>query len=325
METIKNYLETMFQNLPNTPEVRKAKIELGQMMEDKYTELLQEGKSENEAIGIVISEFGNLEELAESLGIKEVVKEEKETPRRIVTLDEAKGFIKDKIRHAYFIAFGVLLCILSPCGCILFDYYAPALEVVFGCTLLFILVAVGVGMFVFSGLSMGKWGFMDNELCSMEMKTAEYIRTEQERFRMAKIARITIGVILCIISVVPVMVISEIDRIAVDWEGICIVLMFVAVAIAVFLFVSAGIQDGAYEKLLSLSHLQSINAFYPKQEKMITHYKNKTVENIMSVYWPTITCIYLSWSFLSYDWHITWIIWVIAAVIEMYIKAVFKK
>lgn len=45
----------------------------------------------------------------------------------------------------------------------------------------------------------------------------------------------------------------------------------------------------------------------------------------MSVYWPTITCIYLSWSFLTYDWHITWIIWVIAAVIEMYIKAVFKR
>lgn len=25
METIKNYLETMFMNLPNTPEVRRAK------------------------------------------------------------------------------------------------------------------------------------------------------------------------------------------------------------------------------------------------------------------------------------------------------------
>ena len=39
METIKNYLETMFMNLPNTPEVYKAKQELLQMMEDKYQEL----------------------------------------------------------------------------------------------------------------------------------------------------------------------------------------------------------------------------------------------------------------------------------------------
>ena len=40
METIRNYLETMFANMPNTPEVRRAKDELLQMMEDKYNELI---------------------------------------------------------------------------------------------------------------------------------------------------------------------------------------------------------------------------------------------------------------------------------------------
>lgn len=69
METLRSYLETMFLNLPNTPQVQRAKNELWQMMEDKYTELKEEGKSENEAIGIVISEFGNLDELADDLGI----------------------------------------------------------------------------------------------------------------------------------------------------------------------------------------------------------------------------------------------------------------
>ena len=43
METIKNYLESMFSRLPNTLEVQKAKYELAQMMEDKYTELKKEG------------------------------------------------------------------------------------------------------------------------------------------------------------------------------------------------------------------------------------------------------------------------------------------
>ena len=41
------------------------------MMEDKYTELTEEGLSENEAVGTVISEFGNLEELAQTLGIED--------------------------------------------------------------------------------------------------------------------------------------------------------------------------------------------------------------------------------------------------------------
>ena len=48
MDAIKNYLETMFLNLPNTPEVQKAKYELEQMMEDKYNELIANGKTENE-------------------------------------------------------------------------------------------------------------------------------------------------------------------------------------------------------------------------------------------------------------------------------------
>lgn len=87
METIKNYLESMFMNMPNTAEVRRAKDVLWEMMEDKYTELIAEGKSENEAVATVISEFGNLQELAEELGINQLVNEnlriEKEAPRRL--------------------------------------------------------------------------------------------------------------------------------------------------------------------------------------------------------------------------------------------------
>ena len=71
METIRNYLNAMFAGLPDTPEVRRAYEELAAMMEDKYTELMEEGLTENEAVGTVISEFGNLEELAQTLGIED--------------------------------------------------------------------------------------------------------------------------------------------------------------------------------------------------------------------------------------------------------------
>ena len=60
METIKSYLEAMFANMPNTPEVKKAKDELLTMMEDKYNEMIADGVNENTAVGTVISEFGFL-------------------------------------------------------------------------------------------------------------------------------------------------------------------------------------------------------------------------------------------------------------------------
>ncbi len=76
MEAIREYLNNLFMSLPETPEVLRAKAELLEMMEDKYEELIQEGKTEKEAIGTVISEFGNLEELAEELGIDIYLKKE---------------------------------------------------------------------------------------------------------------------------------------------------------------------------------------------------------------------------------------------------------
>lgn len=50
METIKSYLETMFANMPNTPEVLRAKQELWGMMEDKYRMKLLELLYLNSAI-----------------------------------------------------------------------------------------------------------------------------------------------------------------------------------------------------------------------------------------------------------------------------------
>ena len=94
METIKLYLENMFMNLPAGEKVDKAKRELPAMMEDKYNELKADGKTENEAVGIVISEFGNLDEIAEEHGIKDTVTQANEMPQgRYVSLETAKEYM----------------------------------------------------------------------------------------------------------------------------------------------------------------------------------------------------------------------------------------
>ncbi len=122
METIKSYLETMFANMPNTPEVIRAKTELLGMMEDKYNELIQEGKSENEAVGTVISEFGNLDELADTLGINSQPHEAADN-RRILSLDEVKSYIHAYSKRSFLIALGVMLCIFSPVFPIIGDLF----------------------------------------------------------------------------------------------------------------------------------------------------------------------------------------------------------
>lgn len=69
MNVVIAYLETMFSAYPVTPRMLEAKAELQAMMEDAYAAATAAGLSENEAVGKVITEFGNLDELAPVLGI----------------------------------------------------------------------------------------------------------------------------------------------------------------------------------------------------------------------------------------------------------------
>jgi hypothetical protein len=49
-------------------------------------------------------------------------------------------------------------------------------------------------------------------------------------------------------------------------------------------------------------------------------YENPRLNNLMSVYWPTITCIYLSYSFLTFNWGSSWLIWPIAGIVHSVIR-----
>lgn len=50
MDTIKSYVESVFVQLPRTPEMYQLKEDMLTNMEDKYLQLKSEGQSENEAI-----------------------------------------------------------------------------------------------------------------------------------------------------------------------------------------------------------------------------------------------------------------------------------
>ncbi len=320
METIRNYLETMFLNLPNTPEVYRAKNELWQMMEDKYAELKAEGKSENEAVGIVISEFGNLDELAKDLGIEQVIHENPIPKGRPLPLEDVKCFLADKSKHAFMTALGVLLCILSPCGPMLFYVFgehiahnSPLFGALGACSF-FIIIAVAVGIFIYSGIMISRWGYLKREPYVTDFATTEYLHQAMESFKPTYALMLTVGVILCVISLIPVIILDEVLPLG-PWSDFSTALMFALVAIGVFLIVMASMKLGSYKFLLHMNRQGTVGGSYvPSQDS--PKYRDRNVGMIMSVYWPTVTCLYLIWSFLTFDWWITWIIWPIARIIS---------
>lgn len=71
MSQISSFVEAMFSGLPKTEAAVKARLQITDNMEEKYDELMREGKNADEALGIVIGEFGTMDEIKKELGIEE--------------------------------------------------------------------------------------------------------------------------------------------------------------------------------------------------------------------------------------------------------------
>lgn len=316
METIKSYLEAMFANMPNTAEVKKAKAELLQMMEDKYNEMISDGISENEAVGTVISEFGNLDELAEDLGltkeVEEVHERQQERPARYVSMDEIQDFLRLGANNALRIAIGVFFCITCVIYPILGESFGQGNEE-YGAAGMFISIAFGVGLFVLSGVLARDWDFLKKEPCRIDMATADYIKNRRNSFKTTRAIALTVGVMLCVSCVVPCML-KDIELMA--------VFMFLSIGLGVLLIVYVSIIQGSFETALKINDEKTISGTYNDTQK---HYSNKTVKALMSVYWSTVTCIYLIVSFLTFAWHATWIIWPIAGILSKIINVAFAE
>ncbi|WP_312652693.1 permease prefix domain 1-containing protein [Proteiniclasticum sp.] len=311
METIKIYLENMFMTLPRSKEVLRAKEELQNMMEDKYIELKNEGRTENEAVGIVISDFGNLNEVAEELGLSEALREAEIRPdRKVISVDTAKDFIENRITASYKVGIGVLLAIWSPIVLIILStteneeilgIYNGGLAI--GLMILFSMVAVAVGLFIMSGVQFGRYDLDKNGEFILDYQTQSFVKTEEERNRMIMATKVTIGVVLCILSVVPLIIFGVLEV----RENILIMgvgAMLLIVGVAVFLFITAGVKYSSFEILLKKGD-------YSDEARI----KSRKAEVIGNVYWPIIVLIYLYWSFTTANWGFTWIIWPLAGLL----------
>lgn len=65
MEAIRNYVDALFATLPQDTDTLRIKADMLANLEEKYHALLEEGKNEAEATGLVIASIGSADELRE--------------------------------------------------------------------------------------------------------------------------------------------------------------------------------------------------------------------------------------------------------------------
>lgn len=209
------------------------------------------------------------------------------------------------------IALGVSLCILSPVTLIglagLSDeeggyVISEAAAVGVGMTILLLLVAMAVGVFLMYGRKIEVYDFLEQEPIELAYGVKGLVEKEKHAYEATHSRNLVLGVVLCILSAVPIMVLAVSDE-----NGMLVILgvdlCLILVAIGVFLLVSTGIIYGGFQKLLE-------EGDYTRRKKL----ENKRNNVIDKIYWCSVTAIYLGWSFITMEWEKTWIIWPVAGV-----------
>ncbi len=307
MDTIKNYLDNLFASLPKTAKLQELKLNILSNMEEKYHELKRQGKSENEAIGIVISEFGNIDELVNELGIQT---ENPSPSQPVVTEEEVESYLNMKRVMGIRIGIGVLLCILAPITLILTNALFEA-GVIFknlsenaadlpGLIVLVLFAAMAVGIFIYSGMNFEQYKYMEEGISlplELEAKLKQGYKNYTPKFTLC----IIVGVCICILSPIGLFVADANSDDLGEIYGV--VFLLATVSVAVFLFISAGMIRSSYEVLLKLGD------HAPKKKE------DKVTGAVAAIVWPLATAVFLFCGFVYNLWHIAWVVFPITGVL----------
>ncbi|WP_309128962.1 permease prefix domain 1-containing protein [Microbacterium sp.] len=258
MNVITAYLDTMFSAHPQTPRMLEAKAELQAMMEDAYASLIAAGRSENEAVGQVISDFGNIDEVAPVLGISSDVAvaaggtDRGSVPATAahppVTLDEAHLFADAHQRTRFRLTAAVILLALSPAAVVFLPAAARAgilpfeedAAVFTGTLVVLLLAAIGLLLFISAARIHASPRRIAEGRFSTNPAVSRWAEALAERHEHGRIRALQLAVLLSILSPLPLIGVVLFWGDSPQHElwiaiGVVIILFVVAVALGMLL------------------------------------------------------------------------------------------
>ena len=250
-----------------------------------------------------------VEELPAAMENMPLAESDEDRPRR-VSMEEANAFLAATQQASGQIAVGVMLCILSPIIVILAalagaDGLIPLTEdqgAILGVIVLMFMVAAAVLLFVKNGLQLSRFGYLEEEIIDTEYGVSGMVKEHRQEYEHTHMMGITLGVILCVLSAVPVLGCSLLGQNNDMLVGIGVSITLIMVAIGAWQIVKVSIIWGGYQKLLE-------EGDYSRKTK-------RTQKGILAgTYWCIITAIYLAYSFWTKDWGRSWMIWPVAGVL----------
>ncbi len=231
-----------------------------------------------------------------------------------VSMEEASSFLDFRNTFASRIAIGVMLCILSPIAIMLLSSAAddgiirisdPAATGI-GLLYMFILIGSAVALFVISGIANSRYEYIEKEMIDTMYGVDGMVRERRDRFKGIFSTQLTVGIVMCVISAIPIFVALIIlgDDGKDFYYCVAVAVLLLLVAIGVFLIVRVSVIWGGMQMLLE-------EGSYTRDQKA----ENGKNDPIAGVYWGLVTAGYLAYSFITGKWDRSWIVWPVAGVL----------
>ena len=175
---------------------------------------------------------------------------------RVLGAADVNRYLENRRQCAPQIAFATALCVACAAPLVALQGFAGAvfglisenLVNALGVTLLLVMVAAAVGIYISAGMRMGKYDYVDKTDFALSDATRQAVQDQKRDFTPEYKQSIVHGVMLCVLSAVPVTAagILDAERMVLLGAGALLVI----VAAGVFLFVRDGMIMGSFDHIL---------------------------------------------------------------------------
>ena len=234
-----------------------------------------------------------------------------DTAVKRISIEEANAYIEQRKKASLRIALATFLCILSPIALIILGMLSElpnpiVSEItagVVGLTVLFGFIICAVPIYIYCGFKNQPYEFLDKDIpFELEYGVKGLVTEKKNAFRPTYIAYNIIATCMCIFSVVPLILLSFTENEIL--VAVALALLMVIVGLGVGMFIVAGTQNASMQKLLKEGE-------FTEKEKKRAGLK----EAVGFCYWGILTAIFLTVSFLTNRWDLSWIIFAIGGVL----------
>ena len=147
-----------------------------------------------------------------------------------------------------------------------------------------------------------------------EYDVSGLVRERREKYRRTHSGLLAGGIALCVTAVIPLILFAAPIEGGFSLKNLYpLAVVLILVGVGVLCIVKTNIIWGSYDILLEEGE-------FSKEAKTEAH-RNRL---ITSFYWTAATVIYLLWSFVTFQWNMTWIIWPIAGVAYGLLAAILR-